>query len=217
MTRPEIKKWAKEKIKGKTWNILAVCIIANLVTSITASTSSEENIEVLLTGLVVSFAAGILALFMDVGLIRWMTNFINDKETKIEILFTKFKDWKQVITVFFHQLAMIILYTFLFIIPGIIKAFSYSLVSYILAEDSKLSSKEVLDLSAKMMKGHKMNLFIFNLSFIGWHFLAIFTLGILELWIIPYQTTATTKYLLSIKEEYEKKTKINSNKEVEVI
>ena len=217
MTRPEIKKWAKEKIKGKTWNILAVCIIANLVTSITASTSSEENIEVLLTGLVVSFAAAILALFMDVGLIRWMTNFINDKETKIEILFTKFEDWKQVITVFFHQLAMIMLYTFLFIIPGIIKAFSYSLVSYILAEDSKLSSKEVLDLSAKMMKGHKMNLFIFNLSFIGWHFLAIFTLGILELWIIPYQTTATTKYLLSIKEEYEKKTKTNSNKEVEVI
>ena len=217
MTRSEIKKWAKEKIKGKTWNILAVCIIANLVTSITASTSSEENIEVLLTGLVVSLAAAILALFMDVGLIRWMTNFINDKETKIEILFTKFEDWKQVITVFFHQLAMITLYTFLFIIPGIIKAFSYSLVSYILAEDSKLSSKEVLDLSAKMMKGHKMNLFIFNLSFIGWHFLAIFTLGILELWIIPYQTTATTKYLLSIKEEYEKKTKTNSNKEVEVI
>ena len=119
--------------------------------------------------------------------------------------------------VFIHQFAMVLLYTLLLIIPGMIKALGYSLVPYILANDSNMGSDEVLKLSEKMMKGHKMDLFIFSLSFIGWHLLAIFTLGILEIWIIPYQETATTKYLLDIKAEYENNNQTQNNKNLEVI
>ena len=217
MTRAETKKWAKLKIKGKMWNVLGVSLIAGLINGISTTSSSESDIEVIIIELIISFVCGILAMIIDVGLIRWMTNFINDKETKLEILFSKFKDWKQVTMVFIHQYAMVLLYTLLLIIPGMIKALGYSLVPYILANDSNMGSDEVLKLSEKMMKGHKMDLFIFSLSFIGWHLLAIFTLGILEIWIIPYQETATTKYLLDIKAEYENNNQTQNNKKLEVI
>ena len=54
------------------------------------------------------------------------------------------------------------------------------------------------------MKGHKKDLFILKLSFAAWHILSVYTLFILELWIIPYQKTATTKFLNDIKAEYKK-------------
>lgn len=53
------------------------------------------------------------------------------------------------------------------------------------------------------MNGHKMDYFTLILSFIGWHILAIFTCGILEIWIIPYQTVAQIKFLSDIKASYE--------------
>lgn len=202
MTRVEIKKWAKEKIKGNMWTVLGAILIANLIGGITSSVMVEN--EVLSFG--VTIGGGILAFFMEIGLIRYMTNFINDKEATFELLFSKFKDWKQVIITYLHQFAIIFLWTLLFIVPGIIKGYAYALVSYILADDPNIESKDALKLSEEMMKGHKGELFVFGLSFIGWHLLAILTLGILEIWIIPYQQTATTKFLLNIKDNYNVKT-----------
>lgn len=200
MTRQEIKTWAKEKIKGNIWTILGAIIIANLVGNITTSITSENALIVFS----VSIGGGILAFFMEIGLVRYMINFITDQEYKIEQLFSKFKDWKQVILTYLQEFVMVFLWTLLFIIPGIIKSYGYSLVSYILADDSDIAAKDALELSEKMMKGHKAELFEFQLSFLGWHLLAILTLGILEIWIMPYQQTATTKFLLDIKENYEK-------------
>lgn len=207
MTRQEIKEWSKQKIKGNIWNILGAILIANLIGGITSSVTAEYEVF----SLVISIGGGILTFFMEIGLIRFMTQFIKEQPHSFEMLFSKFKDWQQVITTYLHQFAIIFLWTLLFIIPGIIKAYAYSLVSYILADNQDISSKDALDLSEKMMNGHKASLFIFELSFIGWHLLAILTLGILEIWIIPYQQTARTKFLLNIKEEYEKNNKIATN------
>lgn len=200
MTRAEIKIWAKEKIKGNMWTVLGAILIANLIGSITSSVTVENGGM----ALVITIGGGILAYFMEVGLIRYMTNFVKGKETSFELLFSKFKDWKQIIITYLHQFAVIFLWTLLFIVPGIIKGYAYALVAYIIAEDSTISSKEALKLSEEMMKGHKGELFVLGLSFIGWHLLAILTLGILEIWIMPYQHTATTKFLLNIKENYKK-------------
>ena len=200
MTRQEIKAWAKEKIRGNMWTILGAILIASLVGNITTAVTVENEF----VAFTLSIGGGILAFFMEIGLIRYMTNFINSKEATFELLFSKFKDWKQVIITYLHQFVMIFLFTLLLIIPGIIKGYGYALVSYILADDSTIDSKEALKLSEEMMKGHKWELFVFGLSFFGWHLLAIFTLGILEIWIMPYQQTATTKFLLNIKENYKK-------------
>lgn len=79
------------------------------------------------------------------------------------------------------------LWALLFIIPGIVKSYSYAMVPYILAENPDLSGTEAIRISQQMMKGHKWRAFVLDLSFIGWYVLAVLTAGIAEvLWVAPY-------------------------------
>ncbi len=90
------------------------------------------------------------------------------------------------------------LWTILLIIPGIIKSYSYSMTAYIV-KDMVASGKQVgatdgINASKELMKGHKMDLFIFDLSFIGWFLLGGLTAGIGLLWIVPYYQTAKANF-----------------------
>lgn len=98
------------------------------------------------------------------------------------------------------------LWTLLFIIPGIIKSFAYFLTPYILVDNPELSANEAINLSQKMMKGHKFDLFWLELSFIGWMLLGILTLGIGYIWLMPYMMTATAAFYQDVKAEYLAKT-----------
>ena len=90
-------------------------------------------------------------------------------------------------TMFFMNL-WIILWSFLFYIPGVIKAYSYRLVPYILAENPDIDTNEALMRSEQLMRGNKWETFIYDLSFIGWYILSIFTCGILPVfWVWPYK------------------------------
>ena len=96
------------------------------------------------------------------------------------------------------------LWSLLLIVPGIIKGLSYSMAPYILAEkEYYISSSDAIKESMEMMEGHKMDLFLLQLSFIGWHILSVFTLGILEIWILPWQKISETKFMLEIKDKFE--------------
>ena len=97
----------------------------------------------------------------------------------------------------------IVLWSFLFIIPGIVKAFSYAMTPYILEENPELSANDAIDRSRAMMKGHKFDLFWLYLSFIGWFFLGFLTLGIGMLWISPYLQTAQAAFYEEVKADYE--------------
>ena len=103
------------------------------------------------------------------------------------------------------QCVFIFLWALLLIVPGIIKAFAYSLVPFLLADDKykDLGYKAVLQKSEEMMNGHKMDYFVFNLSFIGWALLIPFTFGLILIWLAPYYTTAKTKFLNDIKTSQE--------------
>ena len=80
------------------------------------------------------------------------------------------------------------------VIGGIIKRYSYKMVPYILAENPDIGHKEAFALSRRMMRGNKWRAFVLDWSFIGWHILDIFTLGILNhVWIIPYTETVYTE------------------------
>ena len=79
----------------------------------------------------------------------------------------------------------------LFIVPGVILAYSYRMAPYILAENPDVDGMEALRRSKQMMNGHKWNTFLLDLSFFGWYFLAAATLGAVNaLWTGPY-TEAT--------------------------
>ena len=94
------------------------------------------------------------------------------------------------------------LWTLLFIVPGIIKGLAYSLTPFIVKDNPQLSPNQAINLSMKMMKGHKFDLFYLYLSFIGWIFLAILTLGIDLLWVIPYMQTSMAAFYLDVKNDY---------------
>ena len=96
-------------------------------------------------------------------------------------------------------------WTLLLIIPGLIKSFSYALTPFILTDKPELSANEAIELSMKMMDGHKLDLFMLYLSFIGWYFLSILTFGIGMLWVMPYQYTAMVAFYEDVKAEYESK------------
>lgn len=94
------------------------------------------------------------------------------------------------------------LWSLLLVIPGIIKSFSYAMTPYILKDYPELSANQAINLSRKMMKGHKFDLFWLYLSFIGWMVLSLFTLGIGYFWLIPYMYTAQAAFYQDVKKEY---------------
>ncbi len=80
-----------------------------------------------------------------------------------------------------------LLWSFLFVIPGIVKGYSYAATSYLLAEYPRLGANDAITLSRRVMDGHKMDLFVLQLSFIGWSLLGLLTFGILNLFYVsPY-------------------------------
>lgn len=80
------------------------------------------------------------------------------------------------------------------IIGGIIKHYSYRLVSYLLAENPNLSSKEAILLSRKMMQGYKWDVFKLDMSFLGWQLLNACTFGLTGiLYSRPYQETVNVE------------------------
>jgi len=93
------------------------------------------------------------------------------------------------------------LWSMLFVIPGIIKAISYSMAPYILAENQTMTAKEALNESKRITKGNKMNLFILGLSFIGWILLGGITLGIAFIYITPYMEATMANAYIKIKEQ----------------
>ena len=94
------------------------------------------------------------------------------------------------------------LWMLLLVVPGIIKAIAYSLTPYILKDYPELSVNQAINLSVKMMKGHKMRYFLLTLSFIGWGLLGILTLGIGYIWLTPYMYTTTAAFYQDVKNEY---------------
>lgn len=99
---------------------------------------------------------------------------------------------------------LIMLYTFLWalllIIPGIIKQYSYSMTYFIMEDDKTISKNAAIKKSMNMMDGYKMDLFLLDLSFIGWYLLTIITCGIGLLWVLPYHETARAAFYESLKE-----------------
>ena len=80
----------------------------------------------------------------------------------------------------------IFLWSLLFFIPGIIKAYQYCMVPYIVAENPDISISEAIAISTAMTQGEKFNIFILNMSFMGWYIAASFLPFIGTLFLLPY-------------------------------
>lgn len=96
----------------------------------------------------------------------------------------------------------VFLWSLLLIVPGIIKCFSYSMAYYIMLDHPEYTASEALKKSQEMMKGHKSDLFILCLSFIGWFILSaiigIFTFSLPSFWLYPYYMTTISHFYLNL-------------------
>lgn len=153
---------------------------------------------------VIPLVGGILVLPIFVGRSRVFLDVARGEDARIDSLLETFKTGyaEKVLTLFLRNL-FIFLWTLLLIVPGIIKMFSYALVPFILAESSFDPTKQkAIDESRRMMDGHKMELFVIYLSFIGWYLLGMLTLGILNiLYVEPYVQQTVALFYEKVKEE----------------
>ena len=89
------------------------------------------------------------------------------------------------------------------VIGGIIKHYEYILIPYILAENPKISRKDAFFLSRQLMRRNKWKFFLLDLSFLGWHFLSLFTLGLLDLLFVnPYITACRAELYAILRRNY---------------
>jgi len=100
---------------------------------------------------------------------------------------------------FFMQIKLM-LWTLLFIIPGIIKALEYSMIPYILAERPDISSEEAFRLSKELTDYQKTELFVLELSFFGWYFLGLLLCGIGIIFVYPYYYATMAELYFKLKE-----------------
>lgn len=205
MNRIELKEWAKEKIKGNLWNILLgiiIIIAASFVFSIGLSICQLIFGNDSFISYAVSIVVEVLLIPLGIGLYSYLVEFINNDNFDKNLIFEPYERTVNVIGASLLVSLLVMVGCICFIIPGIYLAFSYAMVPYLLATRKDLTITETLELSRKMMNGHKFDYFVLSISFIGWIILVPFTLGILLIWLYPYMMTATTKFFMDIDETY---------------
>lgn len=124
----------------------------------------------------------------------------HEQPATLDVLKKGFRNYGNVFITLFLKDLFLVLWTLLLIVPGLIKAYSYRMVPYILAEDPSLSPMECISRSREMMRGHKWNAFVLDLSFIGWHLLTALTFGIVGIfWTNPYKESTDAALYLALR------------------
>lgn len=202
MNFSEIKTEAKNKMKGHFWEIFgpfAILIGINLLLgTITGKSYDEETFNVF--SLSLDTLAGFFTSIIGMVYSCYLLNFIRTGKTDFDSFFEIIKNkWVLFLVISILIGVFTTLWSLLLIIPGIIAALSYSQAKFI-GYDNELQGYDCIKKSKEMMKGYKWNYFLFNLSFIGWYILGIFTFGILYIWVIPYVEISTALYYEKLKE-----------------
>ncbi|CEI72647.1 MULTISPECIES: DUF975 family protein [Romboutsia] len=201
ISRAELKNSAKMQLKGHWGLAILTCLIYTIIVegtgveSGTATSWLNENIVITLNIIGLIFAGPI-----QLGFSRFILNLaIDNEKAKFTDLFSGFNVFIKSFVINLIITIASVIGTFLFVIPGIIVMLMFSQSYYILAENPELSIMDCLKKSANMMKGFKWELFILELSFLGWAILCVFTLGIGFLWYTPYYYTTLGNFYLNLK------------------
>lgn len=148
-------------------------------------------------GIVILLLSGPLAL----GMVQISLKILRGKSVEFGNLFDGYQDFSRAFLLALLNDIFVFLWSLLFIIPGIVKSYSYAMSYYILADNPQMSSNEARKKSIELMKGNKWRLFCLQFSFIGWNLLSLLTLGILDFWVTPYKQVATAAFYEEIMRE----------------
>ena len=185
--RKQVKENAKAALKGHLGSaILALFVIGLLVCAASATLVGA----ILLIG---PLTAGLTFFFMKL---------YRREEVDFNYNFKGFSNFSNNMVAGILVSVFTFLWSLLFFIPGIIKNLSYSMTFYILNDHPEYTGKQAITESRRIMTGHKGELFVLYLSFIGWDLLSLLTFGILELvYVAPYRSATLAGFYESIKGE----------------
>jgi len=225
-TITEIKAKGKEAFQANYWKSVLVAFILNLIagggltlSSNSGSTGSDQDLSQAWNGMpqdqqmiIAGVALGAIGLVFVISLILkifvfnplevgaygfFRDNVSTNGGGDLNVLKSGFSNFGRTFATLFLRDLFLCLWTMLFIIPGLIKAYSYRMVPYIVRDNPELSGTEVITRSRQMMDGNKGRAFLLDLSFIGWILLGLITCGlVLVLWTRPYmENTNAALYL----------------------
>ena len=155
----------------------------------------EEGIEIgditfHLRGGVFGLAAFLLGGTLQLGYAQFLLKQQDGQDAEFNDLFSQFHRYGTGFAQWFLRSLYVSLWGILFIIPGIVKSYSYAMTPFILAEHPNLTASEAIDRSKLLMEGYKMDLFILDLTFIGWDILASMTASLGNIALNPYKNAA---------------------------
>lgn len=225
-TRAELKSKAKIVMNQNYWKAVLAAIVTMIATGGFTSSSGYNLgsagtdattgsgyelarlgiiigiiISVVLVTLAFALAIAIFVLYpLEVGCRRY---FISSRTAPgdLSLLGFGFKNsYMNLVKTMFLRNLFIFLWSLLLFIPGIIKFYEYRMIPYLLAENPSLDSSQAFARSKEMMAGQKWNVFVLDLSFIGWHLLGLFTCFILNIFYVnPYQQSTNAELYEALK------------------
>ena len=173
--------------------------------SFAASISQSTGLNItapMLTGVfvgagVLSFVLFLVGSAVSLGHNKYYIDLVlHNRADSVGVLFERFDIFFKAVGLQLFIGFFVLLWSLLFIIPGIVAGFRYAMAPYIMAENPDIGIREAVNLSKQMMDGHKGRLFGLNLSFIGWGLLSALTFGIGSLWLNPYMNTAFAAFYI---------------------
>ena len=136
----------------------------------------------------------------DYGCRKFFRKNLDEPAKLSNIVYVFDSHYKNIVKTAFLTDLFIWLWSLLFIVPGIIKSYSYRLVPYIMSENPDMNFRDAQAESARLMKGNKWKSFVLDLSFIGWDILTLMTWGFLEIFFVgPYKASTDAALYESIK------------------
>ncbi len=217
----EMKERGKAAFKANYWPCVLVALLMGLFTATATATyrtdSSTEFQYAVQSGDKAAIAAlvGAFVLVAGIGLVikiflvnpiklggvHFFTENIEAGPMPVGAIKSGFQNYGHNFVVLLLQDVYLTLWFLLLIVPGLIKAYSYRMVPYILAEHPEFSATEVITRSREMMNGHKWQAFKLDLSFLGWILLGALTLGLVNVfWTAPYMESAQAALYLKLRD-----------------
>jgi len=185
LSRSELKQQAREQLGNQIFGeIWLFAVLVELIYATIISVTSSFVIGILAIGpLTYGYAKLYLKLAREGGKMDIVGLFDGLKEdlsgnVLLGLLYTIF----------------VALWSLLFVIPGIIKAYAWSMAFYVKNDHPEFGWKQCLDESARITKGHKWELFVLDLSFIGWIFVGSLVFGVGTLWVSAYMNATKANY-----------------------
>lgn len=211
----DIRRIARENLEGNYWLSVTVAFVAAIFGALITNASVSIDVDaeyiqrfpqiikkmLILAGSVggtLSLVQLILGGTVQLGYAKYLLNQHNHATLDIKDLFSQFDRFKEGFLQHFLRGLYVILWSLLFIIPGIIKAISYSMTPFIMAENPDMTAKQAIEASKELMDGHKGELFMLGLTFFGWLLLCVLTLGIGTFFLNPYMNAAYAAFYKNI-------------------